>query len=101
MLPDFTPEKLRQLLRRAARPVETPSHGPVPVLTVQAAVAEARQGMIRTALVGPPCSLQTLAAITGLELRLARDVLTQLEAEGAVRHLTRGRLERYELIAGH
>jgi hypothetical protein len=67
------------------------------VLTVSDAIAQARREMIREALVEGPCSLQTLAAITGLELRLLSEMLAKLETKGAVRHLTRGRLERYEL----
>jgi hypothetical protein len=103
MLPDFTPKKLRELLHRASRPIKTSSPGRQPfALTVRDAVAEARQGMIREALAdGLPSPLQALAATTGLELRLVRDVLAQLEAQGEIRHLTRGRLERYELIKAH
>jgi hypothetical protein len=99
MLPDFTPKKLRELLHHASRPIKK-SEGPQPrALTVGAAVAEARQRMIREALSdGLPSPLQAVAATTGLELRLVRDVLAQLEAQGEIRHLTRGRLERYELI---
>jgi hypothetical protein len=98
MRPELTPEQLRDLLRRASRPMDGAFPKQPLVLTVSDAVAQARREMIREALVEGPCSLQTLAAITGLELRLLSEMLASLETKGAVRHLTRGRLERYELV---
>jgi hypothetical protein len=99
-LPDLTPDELRKLLCRASQPVEIRSKRQPLALTVQAAVAEARREIIRQALREGPCSLQTLAAITGLELRLVSHSLDLLLAEREVRRLTRGRLERYELTRG-
>lgn len=98
MLPDLTPDKLRELLCLASRPVEMRSKRRPLALTVKAAVVEARRELIRQTLKEGPCALQTLAAITGLEPRLVSTSLDVLLGEGEVRRLTRGRLERYELI---
>jgi hypothetical protein len=97
-LPDLTPDELRELLCRASRPVEMDSEPRPLMLTVQAAVEEARRELMRRTLREGPCSLQALAAITGLELRLVNDTLDLLLSNKEVRRLTRGRLERYELI---
>ena len=99
-LPDLSPGEVRNLLRRASRPVEIRSERQPLALTVQAAVAEARREVVRQDLREGPCSLQTLAAISGLDLRLVSHSLDALVANGEVRRLTRGRLERYELRQG-
>lgn len=99
-LPDLSPNELRNLLRRASRPVEMHSNRQALALTVQAAVAEVRREVVKRDLKEGPCSLQTLAAISGLDPRLVNDSLNKLVAGGEVRRLTRGRLERYELLRG-
>ena len=95
----FTPDELRHVLRRASRPVETRSEPRPLALTVQAAVAQARQELIRRALKEGPCALLPLAAITGLDPWLVSASLEVLLGQGEIRRLTRGRLERYESIA--
>jgi hypothetical protein len=69
-------------------------------LEVRDAVAAARAEVIRRALAGGECSLQTVSAISGLSLRVAYDRLEAMTQgdRPTVRRLTRGRLERYELI---
>jgi hypothetical protein len=99
-VPRLTPAKLRDLLRRASRPVDMTSGRRPLMLTVEAAVAEARQEVIRQTLSEGACSLQALAAITGLDRRLVSDGLDLLLGKREVRRLARGRLERYELILG-
>jgi hypothetical protein len=96
-LPDLTPYELRELLRRASQPVDTASEPRPLMLTVQAAVSEARMEAVRRSLREGPCSLQALAAITGLDLRVANNSLDRLFRKGEIRRLARGRLERYEL----
>jgi CHAT domain/Subtilase family len=98
-LPNLTPDELRHVLRRASRPVETRAETRPLALTVQAAVAQARQELIRRALQEGPCALLPLAAITGLDPWLVSASLEVLLGQGEIRRLTRGRLERYELIA--
>jgi hypothetical protein len=97
-LPNLTPDGVRDLLCRASWPVDARSKRSPRALTVQAAVAEARLEVIRQTLKEGPCALQTLAAITGLEPWLVSTSLDVLLSEGEIRRLTRGRLERYELI---
>jgi len=99
-LPDLSPDELRDLLRRASRPIEMRSTRQPLALTVQAAVAEARREVVKRDLKEGPSSLQTLSAISGLDLRLVNQSLNALVAGGEVRRLTRGRLERYELRQG-
>lgn len=95
-LPALTPGELRDLLRRAAEPVKARSRRRPLALTVKAAVAEARLDLIRNTLREGPCSLQALAAITGLDPRLVSDSLERL-LDREVRRLTGARLERFEL----
>jgi hypothetical protein len=99
-IPDLTPTELKDLLVRAARPV-TPKSSPSPMrLEIADAVAAAREELIRRTLADGPCSIQSLSAITGLDLLVVTATLEALMPETApeVRRLPRGRLERYELI---
>lgn len=63
---------------------------------------EARKELVRRTLREGPCSLQALAAITSLDLRVVSYTLEELSdcRPPEVRRLRRGRLERYELIVG-
>jgi hypothetical protein len=99
--PHLTPANLKRLLLDAAVPIPHVSQ-PAPMkLEIASAVAAARRALVRRELDSDPCSLQTVSALTGLSLRVANDTLeamTQGE-QPEVRRLTRGRLERFELIA--
>jgi hypothetical protein len=95
--PDLAPGDLRALLRRASQQVGTEARDRHRLLTVGAAVEAARLQLVRSILAAGPCSLQSLAAISGLDLRLVGQSLDVLLANNEVRRLTRGRLERYEL----
>lgn len=100
-LPDLDPDELCDLLRRAGEWVKPAPKGLEPrplALTVAAAVAEARREVIRRALGDGPCSLVTLAALTGLASPQVSGYLGELMAAGEVRCLSRGRFERYELV---
>jgi len=98
--PDLTPDEIKRLLRRAARPLEDfPEPKPL-ALDIADAVSEARQHRIKRTLRDAPCSLQALAAITGLNPRSVISSLDKLTSgpRPSVRRLHRGRLERFELI---
>jgi hypothetical protein len=97
-VPECSPDAVRNMLRMAARPVKT-STRPMPLaLNVIDAVAAARRHLVMDTLSEGPCSMQALAAITGLELRFVSENLDHLVEAGKVRRLPRGRLERYEAI---
>jgi hypothetical protein len=97
-VPECSPDEVRNMLRRAARPVKS-STRPMPLaLNVLDAVAAARRHLIMDTLSEGPCSMQALAAITGLELRFVSENLDHLVEAGKVRRLPRGRLERFEAI---
>ena len=101
-VPDLTPARLKQLLRDAAQPIPHASQ-PYPMkLEIADAVAAARRELVRRELDTDPCSLQTVSALTGLSLRVANDTLEAMMQgrQPEVRRLTRGRLERFELIKG-
>jgi len=97
-LPQLSPRGLARLLQEAAEPMA--GHGdPAPRrLTVDRALAVARQRLMVRTLRDGPCSLQALAAITGLDFGVVSSTITELQANGTVRPLPRGRLERFELI---
>jgi hypothetical protein len=99
-VPDLTPSEVTSLLVRAARPIAHQSRPQPMRLDIGDAVAAARAELIRRALADGPCSLQTVSAITGLSLRVAYDRLEAMRQgkQPEVSRLTRGRLERYELI---
>jgi hypothetical protein len=99
-VPDLTPSEVTSLLVRAARPIAHQSRPQPMGLDIGDAVAAARAELIRRALADGPCSLQTVSAITGLSLRVAYDRLEAMRQgkQPEVSRLTRGRLERYELI---
>jgi hypothetical protein len=95
-LPELSPEGVRGVLETAARPVD--GHGkPQPKgLQLADALSHARRLVVTRTLARGPCSLQALAAITGLELQVA---LATVEGLGdRVRSRPGGRQERYELV---
>jgi len=97
-LPDLSPRGVRRLLGSAAEPI-TAHREPRPRrLDLAAALAEARRQVVQRTLAGGPCSLQALAAISGLDFGVVGATVADLEGQGRVRRLPRGRLERYELI---
>jgi hypothetical protein len=102
ILPDLTPRGVRRLLVQAARPIPVAKDdGPPPLLLkFEDAVALAREELVRHTLRGGPCSFQALAAITGLDLRVVDRTIDGLlnQSPPVVRRLSRGRLERFELI---
>jgi hypothetical protein len=99
ILPDDTPDEIRSLLTRAAKTIEDGAASRPKALALADAIALARQKRVRQELGRGPCSAQTMAALTGLELRVVSECLEQLStgAEPEVRRLPRGRLQRYEL----
>lgn len=101
-LPSLSPRSVRRLLTQAARRVDGAGAGQEAPrkLDLADAVANARQALVRQTLSAGPCSAQTLAAITGLDLRVVGSTLAGLLGSSSpeVRRLPRGRLERYELI---
>lgn len=96
-LPQLSPRGVARLLQDAAEPME--GHGdPAPRrLTVDRALAVARQRLVERTLLDGPCSLQTLAAITGLDFGVVAATIAEMQADNTVRPLPRGRLERFEL----
>ncbi len=76
--PTLAPNDLRALLRSASRPIGMGATDRPHMLTVGAAVAAARLELVRSTLKPGPCSLQTLAAISGLDLRLVSQSLDVL-----------------------
>jgi hypothetical protein len=101
-LPDIRPRGVRAVLRAASRPVKGHAEPTPLALDLTDAVAEARRQLIRHTLREGPCSLQALAAITGLDLRLVIDSIGRLlkQEPPEVRRFPRGRLERYGLMKG-
>ena len=101
-LPWLSPLGVRRLLTMAARPLSTGNpNEPAPLrLTIADALTHARRELVLQTLAGGPCSIQTLAAITGLDLRVVIGTIKNLlaDAQPKIRLLSRGRLERYELI---
>lgn len=100
--PDLSAADIKSLLRTAARPIENFLE-PMPLrLDVADAVAAARRGRIERTLHDAPCSLQALAAMTGLDARVVSRILDQLTSgpHPRVRRLPGGRLERYEFVGG-
>jgi hypothetical protein len=96
-IPDFTPAEVRGLMVRAAQSVGAKRSRAPMRLEVSDAVAAAREEVVKRTLAKGPCSLQSLSAITGLDARIVSASLQALIPK-TVRRLTRGRLERYELI---
>jgi hypothetical protein len=101
-VPDLTPTDVRRVLREATQPIDGVSKPAPKALEVADAVTAARRESVRRTLHAGPCSLQALAAITGLDLRIVSKIAEEMTSGNnpEVRRLTRGRLERYELIAG-
>ena len=98
LLPDLSPRSVRRLLRAASTPIEPHKRGTRPrALTIGDAVTRARRQLVRRTLDDGPCSAQSLAAITGLDLGIALRTLADMVSTSDVRRLP-GRLERYELV---
>jgi hypothetical protein len=95
ILPELSPAGVRALLVEAAKPIDA-TRGPR-ALALADAVALARRRVIERTLQGGPCSLETLSAMTGVELRAVAATIRSLLVEGRVTKLTSGRLERYQL----
>jgi hypothetical protein len=98
ILPDLTPHGVESLLLEASRPIPGYPQPQPKSLLLRDAVALARQRVLeRTlSLEGGPCSVQTLAAITGLDPRSVSDTLRDLG--NRVVKLSGGRFDRYELV---
>ena len=97
-LPDLSPRGVRSLLETASTSVKGHPEPAPRSLTIVDALAKARRRLVRRALDDGPCSLQTLAAITGLDLMVADGTLKALIERRRVRRLRRGRLDLYELV---
>ena len=96
-LPDLSPDGVRRVLESAARPLNGYGRPKPRLLDLPDALSYARRLVVTRTLARGPCSLQALAAITGLEPRVASSIVEGLVPE-TVRHLRGGRLERYELV---
>lgn len=96
-LPHLSPRGLARLLQDAAEPLEGYGDPAPRRLTVERALAAARRRLVTRTLLEGPCSLQALAAITGLDFGVVSSTIQDLQKDGKVRALPRGRLERFEL----
>lgn len=98
ILPDLSPRAIWHLMaHEASKPVA--GLEPARSLTVGDAVALARRRAVERTLSAGPASFQTLAAVTGIEVRALSSTLRALMDEQAVVRLTAGRLERFQLCA--
>jgi hypothetical protein len=95
ILPQLSPGGVREFLLEAAKPIG-PAPAPLRLSAAEACYA-ARRRVILSTLEAGPCSRETLAAITGLELRMVAATLNGLVESDEVQRLASGRLERYEL----
>ncbi|WP_173119903.1 CHAT domain-containing protein [Pseudaquabacterium terrae] len=93
LLPTLTPLGVRRLLEAAARPAGRPGQQ---FLTIDAAVALARQRLVERALRSGPCTLATLNALTGIEPPLLLQTIRALGSRVMLNQA--GRLERYEWV---
>ncbi|HEX5716650.1 MAG TPA: CHAT domain-containing protein, partial [Thermoanaerobaculia bacterium] len=96
-LPHLSPRGLARLLQEAAEPMVGYGDPAPRRLTIERALAVARKRLVTRTLGGGPCSLQALAAITGLDFGVVSSTIAALQADGKVRALPGGRLERFEL----
>jgi subtilisin family serine protease len=95
ILPELSPRGIRALLLEACRPLSGPPGRQA--LTVSDAVELARRRVVERTLRAGPCSMETLSAITGLDLRVLAGTIRSLIAQQRVFKLTSGRLERFQL----
>jgi hypothetical protein len=97
-LPDLSPRNVRSLLLEASKSIPGYPQPQPRRLLLRDAVALARQRVLERTLEGGPCSLQTLAAITGIDPRSVSGPLRDLIEDGMVVKLPGGRLDRFELV---
>jgi hypothetical protein len=96
ILPQCGPQGVRALMIEAAEPIF--EGAPTPrKLTMERALFVARRRVVFNALREGPCSLSTLAAITGLDVRVLAGTVEPLLRSGQLRVLP-GRLDRLELV---
>ena len=96
LLPELTPRAVRALLLDASTRHKKDRR--LRRLTVADAVAVARRGVVERTLRAGPCSLQTLSAITGLDVPGLSVLLDDLVHRRVVARLPAGRLERFQLL---
>jgi hypothetical protein len=96
ILPELSPRAVRRLLAKASTPI--PGAEPARGLNMKDAVALARAKVVDRTLKTGPASLQTLSAITGLDVQVLSATLHSLIDQGRVVRLTSGRLERFQLL---
>lgn len=98
LLPQLTPRGLRRFLVQATTPVEGDESKWAKRLELDEVVAFARRRVVENALAGGECSIPTLSAITGLDVRVVKQTLEELRGDGAVRRLRGGRIDRFVLV---
>jgi hypothetical protein len=96
ILPELSPQGVAGLLREASRPI--PATDKARGLTMSDAVALARDRVVERTLRAGAVDLQTLAAITGLDVTVLSTTLNSLIKREKVFKLAYGRLERYQLL---
>jgi hypothetical protein len=92
ILPELSPRGVRKLLKDASK--EITESKPALGLKIEDAVALARKRVVERRLQEGPAPLQTLSAMTGLDVQVLTDTLGKMDN---VIRLTSGRLERYQL----
>jgi hypothetical protein len=96
ILPELSPLAIRALLVDASKPIAKTKLARS--LTMVDALALARKRVVERTLRDGVASLQTLGAITGLEVRVLSSTLDALIKQHRVVKLASGRLERYQLL---
>jgi hypothetical protein len=96
ILPELSARGIRALLVEASKPIAEAEYPRS--LTMRDAIAKARVRVVERTLRGGASSLQTLSAMTGLEVGVLSATLDSLTEEGRVVRLSSGRLERFQLI---
>ena len=94
ILPELSPGGVRNLLLAASRPLDQPSGAKA--LRVSDAVELARRRVVERTLRAGPCSLETLSAITAINLRALSGTMRSLIEANLVTKLIAGRLERFQ-----
>ncbi len=95
LLPQLSPRGIKRFLVQATTPVEGEGSGWARRLKLGEVVAFARRRVVENALAGGECSIPTLSAITGLDVRVVKQTLQELRS---VRRLRGSRVDRFVLV---
>ena len=96
ILPELSPRGVRQLLLDACRPI--PGKEGARSLTMQDALALARERVVERTVREEPVSLQSLSALTGLDVAVLETTLKSLAKSNKVFKNASGRFARYQRL---